>query len=296
MFLSILLSLSLMQKVIAQNYLKDRFTVGSYNFTIDINKRRPVDLQNYFDLNFNSQLSFTYRGDNDPNWSYADGFIINPVIYLPNFQNTLEVLFNQQTEYHKQEVIFERAKVLRGACGQRSTYQAEYPGTYNTKYPGYGYMSSQTGQDVNDNGTISRFCVVQTDNPPGYIVKDLYENIEQINYKKTEPTKMGMEYYWSDKKDDQYFWVVKPRMRISVDDYNDPNKKELPVIRIDIFRFDGTKISNDEQFTIKVKDFKGLNSTYNGVYFPHFDGQIEKRNFVEKGKQNYGYKESSPNL
>jgi len=32
------------------------------------------------------------------------------------------------------------------------------------------------------------------------------------------------------------------------------------------------------------------------LYFPRFEGQIEKRNFVEKGKQNYGTKESSPNL
>lgn len=32
------------------------------------------------------------------------------------------------------------------------------------------------------------------------------------------------------------------------------------------------------------------------MYFPHFDGQIEKRNFVEKGIRNYGSKESLSDL
>ena len=98
-------------------------------------------------------------------------------------------------------------------------------GNIQHKIPGAdGYQSSQTGQDVNDNGTMSRLCVVQTDNMPGYIVKDLYENVEQINYLETDIYKTDMKYYWSDKKDNQYFWVIKPRMRISVDDFYDPSK------------------------------------------------------------------------
>ena len=89
------------------------------------------------------------------------------------------------------------------------------------------------------------------------------ENMEQINKINTDASKTSMDYFWSDKKDSFYFWVVKPRMKIKVTDFNDPLKKELPVVRIDVKRFDGTIIN---QFTIKVKDFQTSINYYDGNY------------------------------
>jgi hypothetical protein len=75
---------------------------------------------------------------------------------------------------------------LRPAYGQQSIYQAEDPGAWNAKFPGYGYDSLEyiTGQDTNENWmgepVRSRRCMVGRDTP-GYMVKDLYENREQVN-------------------------------------------------------------------------------------------------------------------
>lgn len=261
-------------KLFSQNdYMKDRFTIGVYNWVMKPDFRGN-HIQNYRNLNLNANFSFTYRGDYDTNAINLDGYNVNVINYLPTFNSTISDLYTSQPDYFKQKTYFERAKVLRGACGQRSTYQAEYPGTYNSKYPGYGYQSSQTGQNYTENfngeTVTGRKCVVPIDNIGGYIVKDLYENIEQINRLVTDPSKISMKYFWSDKKDDDYFWVVKPRMRIKVEDFNDPYKKELTVVRIDVKRYDGTKISNDEQFTIKVKDFGDYYENYSGEYVENF--------------------------
>jgi len=265
----------------AQNYLKDRFSVGTYNFLMRLDKRTTADKQNYNDLSFNSQVCFTYRGDDDINNRYIDGFLTDPSYYLTNFSNTLLDIFITPNSFHKQKILFERAKVIRGALGQRSTYQAENHGTYQTKFPGYGYNYSQTGMDYAEDpdniGTVAgRRCITGT-HSAGYMVYGLYENMEQINYPKRDNSgKTSMEYYWSDNKDDLYFWVVKPRMKIKVEDFNDPNKKEMNVVRIDIVGY----LYPLDPIYIKVKDFGDYFQNYNGVYKEDFYTYITEFNYT----------------
>ena len=262
------------------DYMKNRFTIGTYNFVMKPVFRRQADLSNYNNLNFNANLSFTYRGDDDPESRYLDGFFTDPFNYIQTFQNTLFDLYGNPgiPAYNKQKVFFERAKIIRGAMGQRSAYEAENHGTYLTKFPGYGYNYSQTGVDYTehpDNGTVSGRRCITGQHTAGFMVYGLYENMEQINFKETDlPNKTDMKYYWSDNKEDGYFWVVKPRMRINVSDFNDPNKKELPVVIIEVIRFDGIKISYDEEFTIKVRNFGDYNGNYIGAYQEDFNNYI----------------------
>jgi len=263
-FLWIAISIFTLTKLLnSQNdYIKNRFTFGVYNWAMRSDLRTAPNFNNYIQLNINANFSYTYRGDYHPEITYLDGFIISPSFYLPTYNETIANIFNSPSDYHKQKINLERAKVMRGALGQRSTYQAEEPGTYSDKRPGYGYMGSETGSDYTEGAVRGRECTTRADNA-GYIVKILYENMEQINKINTDASKTSMDYFWSDKKDSLYFWVVKPRMEIKVTDFNDPLKKELPVVRIDVKRFDGTIIN---QFTIKVKDFQTSINYYDGNY------------------------------
>jgi len=273
-YILVLLIIGINTNIYSQtDYMKNRFSIGTYNFVLRPGFRNSVNLQNYRDLQYNTNLSFTYRGNGDALWNSIDGYNVMPSDYMPAFTNTLNDLYINQANYYKQKVFFERAKIIRGAMGQRSTYEAENNGTYNTRTPGYGYQNSGTGIDyTNDMGANvnGRMCAVGT-HSAGYIVKELYENMEQINFLFHDGSgKTDMQFFQSDTKDSIYFWVVKPRMRIRVEDFNDPNKRELPVVSIDIRRYDSTKISDDQTFTIKVKDFAGLIGNYYGDYMENF--------------------------
>ncbi len=251
------------------DYMKNRFTIGIYNWVMNDFYRSTQHLQNYNNLHLNVNFSFTYRGDNDPSASMYDGFLIPSSNYIGTFSSTINNLFNSQTLDNKQKVYFERAKVLRPASGQRSTYEVEEHGSYNNKYPGYGYQSSETGTDYNNDlnlGINGRKCAVG-ENSAGFIVKDLYENMEQINKLETNISKTDMKYFWSDNKEPGYFWVVKPRMRIRVEDFDDQSKKELTVVRVDVKGFNGQPIAS---YDIKVKDFAGRIGNYYGDYIENY--------------------------
>jgi hypothetical protein len=86
LFFAVFIVIAATAEISAQNYLKDRFTIGTYNFVMYLDKRRQADLQNYNDLNFNSQICFTYRGDDNENHRYVDGFLQTWVIMLRHFQ------------------------------------------------------------------------------------------------------------------------------------------------------------------------------------------------------------------
>ncbi|MGV8016707.1 MAG: hypothetical protein AB2L26_00790 [Ignavibacteria bacterium] len=280
----ILLTILFTETTNSQNdYMKNRFTIGTYNKVMNLELRRPQDLLNYNNLNFNINLSFTYRGDDNPDNRYVDGFFTNSSYYLPTYQSTLFDLFSNPniSEYNKQKVYFERAKIIRGALGQRSTYQAENHGTYQDKYPGYGYNYSQTGMDYADdpdnNGIVAGRRCITGNHSAGYMVYGLYENMEQIDHPKRDNSgKTSMEYFWSDNKDEDYFWVVKPRMRIKVEDFNDPNKKEMNVVRIDIVGY----LYPLDPIYIKVKDFGDYFQNYNGVYKEDFYTYITEFNYT----------------
>jgi hypothetical protein len=263
---------------IPQNdYMKDRLTIGVFNWLLRPSNRGQ-QIQNYIDLNINYNLSYTYRGDEAGSESYLDGYNApsDKNNYIGNIKSALfDVYGNTDIKnYNKQKVSFERAKIIRGASGQRSTYQAEYKAEdlKNGKItPGYGYLTSQTGEVFEDNESGTRItvrrCLTGGSSQKGFIVKDLYENMEQINKLETERSKVDMKYFWSDKKEPGYFWVVKPRIKIKTEDFNNPAKQNDTIIRVDIHGFDDKIISS---IGLLISDLKITKPDYNGEYIETF--------------------------
>jgi len=259
-----------------ENYIKDRLTVGVYNWLLKPSNR-GAQLKNYIDLNINYNLSYTYRGDEAQSESYLDGYSVKSdrSNYAENIKNALYDIYGNPKirNYNKQQVLLERAKIIRGASGQRSTYQAEYNAEdlkSGKITPGYGYLYSETGivsEDIESGVRIGvRRCLAGS-NQRGFIVKDLYENIEQINKLETERSKVDMKYFWSDRKEPGYFWVVKPKIKIRAEDFNNPAKQSDTIIRVDIHGFDGKKISS---IGLLISDIKITKPDYSGEYIETF--------------------------
>jgi len=190
------------------NPLKNKFSFGIVSELLRNWKYQDTfHLGNYNALKLDVIQSYSNRGDNnDPYRPCFGGFKDQ----LSFYQTAVTISIN----YANALKVFERAKIVRPAYGQRSTYQAEeHP---LKTFPKYYYATPGPGIDWTDTvgGVLVRKCVAGVDTQ-GYIVKDLIENCEQINRpNRAENKTWDTEYMISDYKDSLWTWYVKPSMRI----------------------------------------------------------------------------------
>jgi hypothetical protein len=225
----------------------------------------------YKDLHYKSLQEVGFWGDTqivyDTNRIWG-GFFDPLSFYLPSVTN---MLTSWKDAIGENSVFYFSAKIMRPAYGQRSTYQAEDVGTWSTKYPGYGYMGSETGDDYDDSvGIRVKGCIRGVDTA-GYMVYSLYENGEQTDV--ISRKEYGTALYSDVKRiDDNYKWYVKPRMRIPQDTANNPDYADTIVAIIEVYSYGGADhpAKMIDTFKIKVKDFLNSCPNYDGRYIENF--------------------------
>ncbi len=234
----------------------------------------------YKDLSYNMMQSYCGHFDTiEPSLPVGqrDGGFFESI---GNYENQMrQVITNWRTIANDNSLIFEREKILRPAYGQRFTYQADIntTGWHNTKFPAYGYDTSETGQDTTEiwmgENVTSRYCKVGRDTS-GFIVKGLYENCSQTNNLKRDPddqNSSGWNRLYSDIKQQKYGmrWFVKPRMRID-STYAKAHPNDTVVViytrRFDAKIIDSTSIICNN---FLIRDEQG-NKYYNGRYMERF--------------------------
>jgi len=246
------------------NPIKDRFSVAIYNWLQWPGFRNGNHPGWYDYLKIDLQHSYTDRSDYG---GIMGGFYDELNIYKDNITNAIK--YDHPSESKK---LFERAKIIRGAYGQRSTYNAEHPPGWENSFPKYYYSNGDeaTGEEYTENWmneTVSgRRCSVGIHTPGKYIVYKLYENCEQINFltDSLNPDKHDVKYFASDNKERRWKWYIKPRMRIPLSVANDPQRQNDEVVSLEIYNF-----SDDEPslvIPIYVKNFKKTTQNYDGRY------------------------------
>ncbi len=174
--------------------------------------------------------------------------------------------------------LMNRGKILRLCFGQRSDYQCEEVSMVNPDYWFYTYKnrdnpssdSNKTGRDTVDNSIFGNGvkvvrCSTSVDQP-GYVVKGLKANREQINCISS----------WGSKAvDNSYIWYVKPRIRLDSIQVSNLNE-ELPVCKVIITNFQGDTIKAP---VLRIRHFKFQNS-YNGKYVEEYNYGINDTQLV----------------
>jgi hypothetical protein len=136
-------------------------------------------------------------------------------------------------------------------------------------------LHSETGNDVYDytfaNREKVRYCIAGQDTA-GFIIKDLWENCEQVNNIKNIPddNNASGDRLYSDIKMPKYDykWFVKPSIR--VDSNYAKNNPQDTVCKLFINRFDGQQL---DSVVITCDNFlihHGLERYYNGRYIEMF--------------------------
>ncbi len=226
----------------------------------------PIRLYGGF---FDSLFTRNPNNPGDPFHLLANG-------YMNSLRNVMQ-LFLSGVDPGKSIVKYRTVKVVRPAFGQRSNYQAEDIGTWNTRYPGYGYMhhDNNCGTNYNEHwrgeSVSGRNVQVGRDNT-GYIVDSLFENGEQSSVisRKDYGTAhySDVKYYGQNGNTEApYKWFVKPRMRIDTAIAHNPNYQNTLVATMEIYRYDGNKIKD---VPILVKNFFHPDSVYNGIYVENY--------------------------
>ncbi len=274
------------------NDLTRGFYIGPMNFFFEERLRTPTHLKWYDSLSFNIMQNYSGHFDFLPkewkNTSQRDGgFFEDSSDYADFIRNAI-----MQWKFlsGRNSLIMEREKILRPAYGQRFTYQAEQQGKKNwiTRFPAYGYDTNEnmTGKDTTEfwlgENVTARKCIKGRDKP-GYIVKNLIENLGQVNdltIVDDNINSIGHGRLYSDIKQPKYNnrWFVKPRMRIDPD-YAKSHPEDTVVV-VYIKRFDGKII--DSTF-IKCKNFIDYSNPAN----PQYNGQYLERYYNFQDSVNY---------
>lgn len=198
------------------------------------------------------------------NWVAFDSTNAEYVNYHERVENIIRT--NRDSGMY---TLMNRGKILRLCFGQRSDYQCEEVGMVNPDYWFYTYKnrdnssldSNKTGSDIVDNSIFGNGikvvrCSTLVDQP-GYVVKGLKANREQINCIAS----------WGSKAvDENYTWYVKPKIRLDSIQVSNLNE-ELPVCKVIITNFQGDIIKSP---ILRIRHFKFDNS-YNGRYLEEFN-------------------------
>jgi len=240
--------------------LKNKFSFGIVSELLRKWKyQTDFHFGNYESLKLDVIQSYTNRGDSDVvNEKCFGGFYDDINYYKDSVINAIN--------YTATLKVFERAKIVRPAYGQRSTYQAEINPVKT--FPQYYYASHKYGPDFTDtdyDNVLVRRCIAGVDTQ-GYIVKDLIENCEQINRPtNADNKKWDIEYMISDNKDPTWKWYIKPKMRIDTSVSNNINMQNVVVVNVVVKNYTG----DSTIFPIRVSNFKN-NGFYNGEYIEIF--------------------------
>jgi hypothetical protein len=273
-FMSIIIAINMGESQ-QNNPLKEKFSVGVFNWLFRPALRNGNHQLWYSDLNININHSYSNSADHDLGAEVGifGGFYDNLNIYRDNVLNTVN--YNSTTGNKK---YLQRAKIMRPAFGQRSTYQAERPPDGESTFPMYYYEHHEVGNQYSEksnNESVSGWKCESGN--PGYMVKTLRENCEQVDYIVTDPTKSSLDYFASDVKEAGWKWYVKPRMKIPVSVANDPNRQNEIVVNIEICNFWG-EYSN-YIIPIRVSNFSNYPGGYNGdyieIYYDRYSNPID---------------------
>lgn len=239
---------------------KNKFTFGIFNyFPFDSAfYKSSFHQQNYKDLSFN--LLEAHMGDRNSNHDATrlTGGFYDPVSSYES--NVVSMFTAMRNDFEVNAGIIMNEVINRSCYGQASKYQAENIGSWDTVYPGYGYMKSNTGTDeteiLNGETIISRTAKIGRDNP-GYLVRELYENMEQVNFNSDwGPYVSDVKFVWPN-----YRWYIRPKMRIDAAyAKNNPNDT---IVKIIILKFDGNLL---KEVPILCRNFYDANGNYDGSY------------------------------
>ncbi|HEY5125275.1 MAG TPA: hypothetical protein VIK14_16210 [Ignavibacteria bacterium] len=223
----------------------------------------------YKELSYNTTVDWGFSGDNqapnvyDANRIYG-GFFEPLSFYISSVTNMLSK-WSESTQ-SPASIFFRSSKIDKPAFGQRSTYQVEDSMLLFSRKPGYYYQISETGASGTDNWNgetvIGRHCIPGRDASNMYIAKKLFENNEQTNVITRRDYSNA---YYSDRKrtGDNFYWYVKPRMRIDASFANNPANRNKKVIRVEIYNYSGKLI---QQTDVNVENFLNENNVYDGNY------------------------------
>jgi len=264
------------------NTMNDRFYIGVCNFLIREQYHHSPIWNWYNELNYNAMHGYSGHFDRDT-LSYHDGGFFDARNVYESYID--QIISDWYTSQPLNSLLLEREKVLRGAYGQSSKYQAEDRDLNNvlcnSKAPGYGYDIHQIGRDsidywYNYNYTInptyeyvkSRHCI--PGDGSGYIVKQLFENCEQVNYTAydIDLSNSSSRRLLSDIKYPGYRWFVKPRMRI--DSVYAKTHLNDPVVSIITKNFGGVTIDSTVIYCINFLKYFPPYYYYNGGYLDRY--------------------------
>lgn len=197
------------------------------------------------------------------NWEHFDSLNAPFSVYGERIKNVISE--NQDSGMY---TLMNRGNIQSLCFGQRSDYECEKQSMVNQDYWFYTFGnrdnsvsdSNKTGIDTTDNSQFGNGAkVVQCRygiDQPGYVVKKLKANREQINCIES----------WGVKASDKnYKWFVKPRIRIdtSIVQQSDTTR----VCRINILNFNGETIKT---IIIRARNFQNINNPYHGNYNEEF--------------------------
>ena len=164
--------------------------------------------------------------------------------------------------------LMNRGKILKLCFGQRSDYQCEKQSMADPDYWFYTYTnrdsqtqdSNRTGRDTVDNSQFGNGakvvkCRSGTDQP-GYVVKGLKANREQINC---------IESWGGDANDTQYKWNIKPRIRIDTSIVRSFDTTRI--CRVEILNFNNTIIKS---IILRGRNFEDQSHPYVGGYIEDY--------------------------
>ncbi|MCU0372885.1 MAG: hypothetical protein MUE56_06535 [Ignavibacteria bacterium] len=110
--------------------VKNKFSFGVVNWLLKPKYQSGNNPQWYSDLKLDINLSYTGRDDNA-------GFFGGFYDLLNSYRNHIDSTLNFDDNTGKTTKMLERAKLIRPAYGQRSTYNAELSSDWMSKFPMY---------------------------------------------------------------------------------------------------------------------------------------------------------------
>lgn len=260
--------------------MKDKFYLGYMNSMYNGDYVSINQYLNYEALNINFMQSYGNHKDVD-NTHNEGGFKDALTGYEGNVYGLIHdwsVNLNSA-----RSLYLEREKILRGAYGQKSDYEAEMTSP-SSHHPGYGYINHQVGSSYGPDiyGASGIKCLVNPDagtssSSTRYVVSGLYDNEEQCERIKeyttiADNTGWEQDYYYSDVKTSTWKWFVLPRMRINSSDAGTQKR----IVRIEVYAFNS--VSTDppiDSFTIFADNFKqggSYSGEYRDVYYDQATG------------------------
>lgn len=254
----------------------DKYYIGA----MDIGNVTSQYSGQYDNMGFNLWHNYSKWGSGTDNgWT---NWVAGDVLTAP-YENYGEAIKSQVLSFaHDKDmrVLMDRVKIIYLCYGQRSDYQCEsedyyregnaYPDRWFYTYSNHPLNVSTDFTDDDPNyGNGEKVRYSRTENSTnqgswvhtaGYVVTGLKSNNEQINC-------MGFSHPYM--KDYLHGWIVKPRIRAEKNYINNLANLEVPVCKIEVYKFNGDLIKSA---VLKCRNFKpDIQTDYDGYYKEEFN-------------------------